>query len=97
METKYITYKRSGNNAKGIIFSALETHSDIASDLCLDKSQIVGAGFCSLAKCERTEFGGWGEYSRDMEVKAYGKSVSLGVDSHDDDSGILTELFFNSL
>lgn len=75
---KYITYISGFGTKTGVIFSKIENHSNVAASLGLTQDEIIGAGFCEIA---------------DGKIIAYGKSISLGVESSENDDDILTAIF----
>lgn len=69
-----------------IIFSAAIQHKDMVGY----NEKATGAGFVRFT----TEVDSYGETI--IKVKAYGKSISLGIESQEDDSRILTSQITNT-
>ena len=70
-------------NGCAIIFSGAIQHKDMVGF----NQKATGAGFVNIYYDE----------SKDMiVVKAYGRSISLGIESHDEDTDILTHQITNN-
>ena len=69
-----------------IIFSAAIQHKDMVGF----NEKATGAGFVSFT----TEIDSWGETI--IKANAYGKSTSLGIESQEGDSRILTSQITNT-
>ena len=69
-----------------IIFSAAIQHKDMVGY----NEKATGAGFVRFT----TEVDSYGETI--IKVIAYGKSISLGIESHEEDSRILTRQITNT-
>jgi len=75
---KYIIVDQSGIEV-AIIFNPLITHADMAANFG-GKSKVLGAGFCCVEL--HTE-----------QMRAFGRSDSLGIDSTPEDTKVLNKLF----
>lgn len=75
-ELKYVVVENEYGNDCAIVFNRQLLHSSIAQAF----NKVVGAGFCRLYENAEGEF----------EYGCYGKSVSLGIESREIDSDILT-------
>ncbi len=79
---KYLIVK-TGYGAEGaIIFGGWLTHKQVAGNL-----NVVSAGFCELESVDLACYGKGFIYS------VHGRSVSLGLESRQEDSEILNRLF----
>jgi len=67
-----------------VLFPDHLQHRDVASRMCRDFTSITSAGFVSLNG--RDECG-------NTLLEAYGKSVSLGVESDEKDSAVMNRVF----
>lgn len=74
---KYITYTEE-NQVKFVVFTGTISHPSVAKMHGIIPNRIRSAGFIC-----RTSSG----------MRCWGRSVSLDVDSHPDDSRIATEVF----
>ena len=70
---KYIKYKHSLHDllTQIVIFSPIDSHKDMALQLGINSENIVSAGFFSC---------------NPDSIRCYGDSVTLGVDSQEEDS-----------
>jgi hypothetical protein len=86
MANKYISFKQYGNGfTEIVIFPETIKHSEMKQNL--GNIEIVGAGFISFS-IQKDEY-------EDLITKftCYGKSDSLGITSHENDSNVAQRLF----
>jgi hypothetical protein len=92
-EVKYIIYKDRHGFERAVIFDPMIQHSSMAMGLCVTDN-VVGAGFVSgrpLKESVDTVSG----MCRDIDYRAYGQSISLGVKSREpQDSEVINAMFF---
>ena len=69
-----------------IVFPAHVGHDDMARSLGIDKDDVLGAGFVGIASKEHLHCG---LPYHEVEVTAYGRSVSLEVKSREEASRLL--------
>lgn len=86
MDTKYISFKREGRNfTEIVIFPETIKHSEMKTKM--GDIQIVGAGFIRFSISKN-------EYEEDVvKISCYGRSESLEVSVHEDDSEMAYILF----
>lgn len=70
---------------KFVIFSEAITHASVKSN---DLSEIVGAGFCTIAV-------GYKDHEEVPNVHCFGESISLGIKSREIDEDIINEKINN--
>ncbi len=89
MRLKYIL-DDYGNFA---IFSDVNTHSDMARGFYREP---VSAGFCTLAVGykEPSKYD-LGEEQRNLNIHCFGKSISLGLESREEDEKIINDKLNN--
>lgn len=75
---KYIVTQH-GNMLGAVLFSAHDDHVEIARKIGLGANNIHSAGF----------FGEDNNLTYPIKYKAYGRSISLDVESHENDGGII--------
>lgn len=83
-----------GKNGSVCLFSETENHNDVAGFLAKNLSMKVShyvksAGFCNVIYAGDL-------HGMSIKAEAYGKSVSLDIESQQEDSGIITRFLNNN-
>lgn len=78
---KYIRYRNSEGMDTAAVFPEWDEHASVAKKL--KPVKVYSAGFLNFTKNKEG----------DLEIKCYGKSVSLGIESEEKDSFYLTQYF----